>query len=1127
MHLYALLLCAALWASTAHGQIVFSESAQAAGVDDGGTANGAAFGDVNGDGWPDLFVARLELDAGSLLYVNRGDGTFIDDRAAVSSIGRAMGGVFVDYDGDGDGDLYAVRFDESNALLRNEEGRLSPLPEEDLAAGYPGATSAAFADFDGNGSIDLFSTHRYGSGNQYFTDLTARPPTDISVDQSAVRAGQGTFAAAPFDMDGDGDQDVYVANFGYADLLHVNDGRGAFNQAADRVGLRETGFSVAGLPADYDGDGDFDLYVIRANEQENALWENEGSGRFGAHRVGAEGSESSAGGVAADFDLDGDVDLLVSNLGGVDVYSNRGDGHFDAVSSTAVPPSMQTESLMAGAAAADVDRDGDIDVFLSGIRGTDVLLLNETSTGHWLSLEMPPGSAGARVEVLSDGVRQVRQFDVHTQLGSGTQDELHVGLPSDSPVDVRIYWPSGNEQLLEGIATNRTLQVPYPLAERDLAIVAINEPRSIPSDKRLTPSVEVANVGRQLVDSQMLQLQILLQDMVVYEERVALPSIGIGERVEFFLPEFTLQRGGPYEFVFMLENGDDLVANNRWARRVHWYPFVEIAAELGIDDAGAGWAAAMADSDGDGDVDLYISNGGSYGAGDNVFYRNDGARFNDVTQANGTADSGNGTGVVFADFNGDGHEDIYMAKGGFLPPGEPDRLLYNSGDGTFVDVSEQAGVDEVQASYATAVGDYDSDGQLDLYVSKFRGQYNALFRNVDGQFIDERRRRRIISYQRFSGAAAAFADFDLDGDIDLYASMFGIYDIFYAEVGDSSYAAAQVGDEGDAVGVAMGDYDADGDFDLYVVNQTWRSALWRNDLDTKTFVDVASQSGVENQGSGTGCAFGDYDNDGDLDLFVVNARGANRVYMNRGDGTFSDVAAALGMVDTVRTRAVLLSDYDNDGDLDPYVVNERFPNRLYRNDGGSADWLQVRLRGSESNRNAVGARVTLHKGDQTLHRQVNGTAGMALNSRVVQFGLGREGYVDSLVLHWPSGRVQRAVSLPINSRIEFVEGLEPTAIRAANALPIAMQLFPNYPNPFNAETRIAFTLPGRDRVRIVVYNALGQSVRTLLASDMVAGRHELTWDGRDDRGNGLASGVYFYRLYAQDRVRSRSLVLLR
>ena len=279
-----------------------------------------------------------------------------------------------------------------------------------------------------------------------FTDLTAKSPIDVSVDQSALRAGQETFAAVPFDMDGDGDQDVYVANFGYADLLHVNDGRGSFSQASGYAGLRENGFSVVGLPADYDGDGDFDLYVLRANEQENALWENEGSGRFELHRVGAEGRNSSAGGVAADFDLDGDVDLLISNLGGVDVYANRGDGHFDVVSPTAVPPQMQTESLTAGAAAADIDRDGDIDVFLSGVRGADALLRNETSAGHWLSLNLTPGSAGARVEVLGEGVRQVRHSAAYTQLGSGSMGEVHVGLPSDNPVDVRVYWPSGKQQ---------------------------------------------------------------------------------------------------------------------------------------------------------------------------------------------------------------------------------------------------------------------------------------------------------------------------------------------------------------------------------------------------------------------------------------------------------------------------------------------------------------------------------------------------------------------------------------------------------------------------------------------------------------------------------------------------------
>ena len=147
---------------------------------------------------------------------------------------------------------------------------------------------------------------------------------------------------------------------------------------------------------------------------------------------------------------------------------------------------------------------------------------------------MPPGSAGARVEVLSDGVRQVRQFDVHTQLGSGTQDELHVGLPSDSPVDVRVYWLPGNEQLLEGIEPPAR-HVPRTCSPNAICHSGTNEPRSIPSDKRLTPSVEVANVGRQLVDGQTLQLQILLQDMVVHEERVALPSIGIGERGRVFL----------------------------------------------------------------------------------------------------------------------------------------------------------------------------------------------------------------------------------------------------------------------------------------------------------------------------------------------------------------------------------------------------------------------------------------------------------------------------------------------------------------------------------------------------------------------------------------------------------------
>lgn len=1121
-------LLIALSSASAEAQIAFSERALQAGVADVGTANGAAFGDYNGDGWPDLFVARLDVGAGSLLYANAGSGTFTDRSALIEGIGRSMGGVFVDYDGDGDRDLYAVRFNEANALLRNDGGALAPLPDDELATGHIGATSAVFADFDGDGLLDLYSTHRYVSANQYFPTFSIDGFVERSHEQSGLRSGQETFAAVAFDYDGDGDQDLYVANFGFADLLHRNDGRGAFTQVAEAAGLSGRDFSVAGLPADYDGDGDFDLYVLHAAERENVLWENVGDGRFEYHRSAAEGRSSSAGGAAADFDLDGDVDILVSNLGRVEVYANRGDGHFDDVSSTAVPLPLRSDSFTAGVAAADYDLDGDVDAFLCGLRGADALLRNELSAGHWLAFDWPPGSEGARVQVREAGVLQVRQQRVDTQLGNAAV-AAHFGLHTDAAVDVEIDWPSGHRQVLVDVAVDQVVQLVQPIAQRDVAIVAVHAPTGAQRWETLRPEVDVANRGAQSVQGQVLRGQIAVDGSVLYDERARVPELASGQRARIELPPFVPQRSGQYSVEFFLEGDDDVRQNNRWQRHLYWHPFVEVAAAVGITDPeGAGWAAAMADGDGDGDVDLYISNGGSFGAGENVFYRNDGDGFTDVTRENGTADSGNGTGVVFADFNGDGHQDIFMAKGGFLPPGEPDRLLYNRGDGTFVDASEAAGLSAVQASYAAAVGDYDGDGMLDLYVSAFRGQSNALYRNADGVFVDQSRPRRVLSYQRFTGSAAAFADFDMDGDMDLYASMYGIYDAFYAEVGDSSYAIAQVGDEGDAVGLAMGDYDGDGDLDLFVVNQNWRSGLWRNDLSTRTFVDVASQSGVENQGPGTGCAFGDYDNDGDLDLFVVNGHDADRVYMNRGDGTFVDVALALGMADTVRARAVLLSDYDGDGDLDPYVVNERHPNRLYRNDGSGAHWLQVRARGVQSNRDAVGARLALYSGGRALHRQVNGTAGMAHSSRVVTFGLGAESRVDSLVLHWPSGRVQRLVNLPIDRRIEVVEGQRATAVRVQEErLPQTLHLLANYPNPFNAETRIGFEIAERGFAQLAVFNALGQRVRTLLADEVSAGRYELKWDGRDDGGMAMASGVYYCRLHAQGGARSRALLLLR
>jgi hypothetical protein len=344
----------------------------------------------------------------------------------------------------------------------------------------------------------------------------------------------------------------------------------------------------------------------------------------------------------------------------------------------------------------------------------------------------------------------------------------------------------------------------------------------------------------------------------------------------------------------------------------------------------------------------------------------------------------------------------------------------------------------------------------------------------NGGFEEVGNDRGIVSFFNYGGIAASFADYDADGDVDLYASIFGTFDRFYADVGAARFGVSEVGNEGEAVGITSGDYDNDGDLDVYVVNQSRRSTLSRNDLETAVFVDVGAESGTENLALGAGCAFGDFDADGDLDLFVVNGGSADRVFMNRGDGSFVDMAAAFGMADTSWAWAVTLADYDNDGDLDAYVVNERSANRLYENRSADNNWLQVRVRGVASNTEGLGARLQLFAGERAWTRVVNAASGTSQSSRVVHFGLAS-----------------------------------------------------NFPNPFNAETRIRYQVGVPGMVRLEVFNTLGQKIRGLVEGESGPGPSEVRWDGREDAGQTVGSGVYFYRLQSDGKALMRSLVLLR
>ena len=1122
-----------------YGSISFTDRTAAAGIALSSGSKGAAFGDWDGDGRPDLLTFPFDEKAPALPYRNLGDGRFARSDGPDFPTGRISCGGFVDYDSDGDLDIYVVYYFIPNRLFRNDGGRFTELAPSDGPRENPGAAGAALGDFDSDGMVDLFIANRSFIANQFYRRFYTRGFADQSPLLSALSSGRDSFSAVPFDFDNDGDLDLYIANIGHHNLLHRNDGRGVFRQVAEGVGLDRLGASVAAFPADYDNDGDLDLYMVNRSGESNILYRNDSGALFVdvSATAGLVEPRSSQGAVWADFDNDGNLDLAVSNSGSPTLYRNNGDGTFADITATALQQiDLAGDIATGGLAAADYDGDGALDLFLAGNNGPNRLLRNDShNSGHWLGVRLfarggEQTALGARLTVRTPAGMQTRQYAIAMAAATTFGDLLHFGLgPYDQVDELVVEWPSGQLQTLSDLAADQIVTLRESRPSADLRIRAVLQPALAPAWEPLFPEVEVHNAGQRLATALVLRAQITHGGRAIYTASRTVAELAAGATALIRLPAWAPTSAGAHQFSFTLPVDDDLPANNSWKRTHYLYPFRDVAAELGVDDPGAGWAGAFADYDNDGDLDLYISNGGSFGGGDNVLYRNDsGSGFTDVTAASGVADKGNGTGLAFADFDGDGLQDLFIAKGGFLPAGERNRLFHNNGDGTFADISARASLDALQSSYGVAVGDYDQDGHLDLFVSQLIGQSNALYHNQgDGTFSDVSGAEHIVSSASFGGSAAAFADFDNDGDLDLYAGIFGGADIFYAG-GASPFAVNRSGNRGDTMGLALGDYNSDGSLDVYVVNRDWRSVLYRNNGATLELQDVAAASGTDNLEPGSGCAFGDYDNDGDLDLFVVNAQRPDRVYMNSGDGTFADMAPALGMADSSQGLGVLLGDYDSDGDLDVYVVNEGSANRLYRNEGNPNAWLQVELRGVQSNVDGIGARLQLFAGGKVQTRQINGAAGFSHSSRAAHFGLGAATQVDSLLLHWPNGQVDAHLHLSAGKAWQLTEGQTITAIAATPApLPPAFALAQNYPNPFNLGTIIRFALPQNQPVDLTIYNLAGQKLYTLVDEARQAGTYTIRWDGTDDQGRTLASGVYLYRLRAGTQAVTRKLLLVK
>ena len=485
--------------------------------------------------------------------------------------------------------------------------------------------------------------------------------------------------------------------------------------------------------------------------------------------------------------------------------------------------------------------------------------------------------------------------------------------------------------------------------------------------------------------------------------------------------------------------------------------FVDVGAETGVAKLDGGMGSAWTDYDGDGDLDLFAT--GAYEA--NALFRNDGAEgFVDRAKAAGL-DGEWGLGSVFADYDNDGDPDLYLTRKGWWGRGQ-NSLYSNDGDGFFVDVALEAGVEDGGSSFGATWGDVDNDGYVDLVVTNgvTGGESsNSLFLSDRGRRFEDVAATAGIMPGRTIGGA--LGDYDNDGDLDLYLAHFVAVNSFYRNDTEGATGTVRFVDVTKQTRTQLPvqgffpfffDYDNDGYLDLFCSQMSAqeavadskirggtlydvnRPALYHNEGNGR-FADVTYEAGLGHAYGSTGAAYGDFDNDGHLDIYLANGGAEmarfepDALLRNRGDGTFVDLAGQIGVEQLEKGHGVTFADYDGDGDQDIYVPiggffpGERGSNRLLRNDTEGHNWVTLSLVGTQSNRDGIGARVRVRAGSRNYHHVVSGGGGFGVNdSRQLEIGVGEADSIEEIEVRWPSARVEVFTGLSVKERHVIVEG---------------------------------------------------------------------------------------------------------
>ncbi|MFK7776456.1 MAG: FG-GAP-like repeat-containing protein [Saprospiraceae bacterium] len=542
-------------------------------------------------------------------------------------------------------------------------------------------------------------------------------------------------------------------------------------------------------------------------------------------------------------------------------------------------------------------------------------------------------------------------------------------------------------------------------------------------------------------------------------------------------------------------------------------------------------SANFIDVNNDGWDDIFISNGPSIGQNNMLYLNNQDGTFTTVSNDPIVGDGAKSDGATFGDVDNDGDLDACVVTW----YGQTNNFYRGQSGGVFGNENNVIGQSATYSETASW-GDMDNDGWLDLYVTNSDGiKKNKLYHNLgDGNF--EEITTGPMVEDAHASRSVDWIDYDNDGDSDLFVTNESNQkNDLYQNDGSGNFTKIIdlifLNSNKNSTGSSWADIDNDGDFDLFIANyQGQENQLFFNNGDG-TFTETSGEPIVLEQGWSFGTSFADADNDGDLDLFICNAFGStqkNSFYINNGDGTFYKDVSSSPSAQTGWTFGCAWGDYNNDGFLDLVLANCKDDNQingLFENDGNDNNWFKLSCEGSQINRSAIGtivkAKVTINGESIWQTRRIVGQSGYnCQNSLTVHFGLGEATMIDSLIINWGVGNEQVFENVEVNNFCTLKEGemldCETTVV---NDITIHSRKFKIYPNPSSGDS-VEIENPFFPNQNLIKMKVLDGNGKVVFTKEIKNGEEII----KSNFGK-MASGIYQIVLSQKDKFASSTLII--